>query len=58
MTLQSYIKQPRSMLCRKLEKNYIEEDYSLFGYNFLPWCFRNIGFQPSSFPSFLFPWTT
>ena len=27
MTLQSYIKQPRSMLCRKLEKNYIEEVY-------------------------------
>ena len=58
MTLQSYIKQPRSMLCRKFEKNYIEEDYSLFDYNFLPWCFRNIGFQPSSFPSILFPWTT
>ena len=58
MTLQRYKKQPRSMLCRKLEEKYIEEDYSLFDYNFLPLCFRNIGFQPSSFPSILFPWTT
>ena len=58
MTLQSFIKQPRSMLCRKLEKNYIEEDNSLFNYNFLSWCFRNIGFQPSSFPSILYLWTT
>ena len=52
MTLQHYMKQPRSMLCRKLERNYIEENYQVvdnrdFDYNFLPYCFRHIGFQPS-----------
>ena len=26
MTLQHYMKQPRSMLCRKLERNYFEEN--------------------------------
>ena len=29
MTLQHYIKQPRSVLCRKLERKYIEEDYQV-----------------------------
>ena len=63
MTLQHYMKHSRSMLCRKLERNFIEEsdpppNGGDFEYNFLPWCFRNIGFQPSSFPSILFPWTT
>ena len=41
MTLQHYMKQPRSMLCRKLERNYIAENdprkYDMdFEYNFLP----------------------
>ena len=41
MTLQHYVKQPRSMLCRKLERNFIEEnnpplDDKDFDYNFLP----------------------
>ena len=57
MTLQHYVNQPRSMLCRKLERDYIEEIYQIvdnsdYEYNFLPNCFRNIGFQPST----LFPW--
>ena len=29
MTLQHYMKQPRSVLCRKLERNYIEEKYQV-----------------------------
>ena len=33
------------MLCRKLERNYIEENENDFQYNFLPYCFRNIGYQ-------------
>ena len=41
MTLQNYMKQGRSMLCRKFEKIYFEEDYQVldnrdFDYNFLP----------------------
>ena len=45
------MEQPRLMLCRKLERNYIEEDYQVvdkrdFDYNFFPYCFRHIGFQP------------
>ena len=41
MTLQHYMKQPRSVLRRKLDSNYIEEDYPPpdnkdFDYNFLP----------------------
>ena len=52
MTLQHYMKQPRSMLCRKIERDYIGGNYQIvdewdFGYNFLPYCFRHIGFQPS-----------
>ena len=56
MTLQHYMKQPRSMLCRKLERNYIEEDYKDFDYKFLPYCFRHIGFQPSPLLNIFFPW--
>ena len=61
MTLQHYMKQPRSMLCRKFERDYIEENYQIvdnrdFDYNFLAYCFRNIGFQPSPLlPSPLLP---
>ena len=47
MTLQHYMKQPRSMLCRKLERNYQVVNNRDFDYNFLPYCFRHIGFQPS-----------
>ena len=60
MTLQHFMKQPRSMLCRILGRNYIEEGYpveSEFGYNFLPYCFRHIGFQPSPLLNILLPWT-
>ena len=61
MTLQNYMNQPRSMLCSKLEKNYIEEnDPSVgerdFEQNFLPYCFRHIGFQPSTFLRNLLQW--
>ena len=57
MTLQHYMKPPRSNLCRKLETDYIEENYQIvdnkdFDYIFLPYCFRHIGFQPSP----LLPW--
>ena len=53
MTLQHYIEQSRSMLCRKLERNYIEEKYRQtdemdFEYRFLPYSFRHIGSQPST----------
>ena len=52
-TLQHYMKQPRSILCKKLERKYIEEndppsDDKDFDFNFLPYCFRHIGFQPST----------
>ena len=47
ITLEHYMKQPRSMLCRKLERNYIAENDGDFDYNFLSYCFRHIGFQPS-----------
>ena len=47
MTLQNYMKQPRSMSCRKLERNYQVVDKTEFDYNFPPYCFRHIGFQPS-----------
>ena len=61
MTLQHYLKQPRSILCRKLERNYIQEcdplsDDRVFDYNFLPYCFRHIGFQPSHLLNILLPW--
>ena len=61
MTIQHYMKQPRSMLCRKLERDYIEENYQIvdnrdFDYNFLPYCFKQIGFQPSPLLNILLPW--
>ena len=58
MTLQNYMKQPRSMLCGRLERNYIAEDYPLdgeFDYNFLLFCFSHIGFQPSPLLNILLP---
>ena len=49
MTLQHYMKQTRSMLCRKLERKYLAENDPTnydkdFDYNFLPYCFRHIVF--------------
>ena len=46
-TISHYVEQPRSVLCRKLERNHIEEgdpppDYRNFDYKFLPECFRHI----------------
>ena len=44
-TISHYVEQPSSMLCRKLERNYIEEndpDINNFVYKFLPDCFRQI----------------
>ena len=57
MTLQQYIKQPRSMLCRKLERYYIEEPYkeTLDPY-FLPYYLRQIGFKPSPLLNISLPW--
>ena len=51
------MKQPRSMLCRKLERNYIAEndtpnDDRDFDYNFLPYCFTDKGFRPSPLLNF------
>ena len=61
VTLQHFMKQPRSMLCRKLERNYIAEndtptDDRDFDYNFPPYCFGDIGFQPSLLLNILLPW--
>ena len=61
ITLQHYMEQPRSMLCRKLERNYIAEndppnDDRHFDYNLLPYCFRHIDFQPSPLLNILHPW--
>ena len=61
MTLQHYWKQPRSMLRRTLERNYIAEndppnDDRDFDYKFLPYCFRHIGFQPSALLNIIPPW--
>ena len=45
ITISHYVEQPRSMLCRKLERNHIEEDDlppEDFDYKFLPECFRHI----------------
>ena len=40
VTFTRYMTQPRSMLCSKLERNFIEEDFGEFDYNWLPNCFR------------------
>ena len=42
MTFSHYMAQPKSMPCRKLVKNFIEEDFGDFDYNWLPKCFRHI----------------
>ena len=38
----SHVAQPKPMLCRKLVRNFIEEDLEDFDYNWLPNCFRHI----------------
>ena len=38
-TFSHHMAQPRSMLCRKLEKTFIEEHFGYFKYNLLPSCF-------------------
>ena len=45
ITISHYVERPRSMLCRKLERNHIEEDdpdLGGFNFKFLPECFRHI----------------
>ena len=47
ITISHYDEKPRSMLCRKLERNHIEEDDPPpgpegFDYKLLPECFRHI----------------
>ena len=41
MTFSRYMAPPKAMLCRKLVRNFIEEDFVDFDYNWLPNCFRN-----------------
>ena len=42
MTFSHYMAQPKSMLCRKLVRTFIGENYGNFEYTWLPKCFRNI----------------
>ena len=42
MTFSHYIVQPKSMVCRKLVRNFIEEDFGDFDYNWLPNCVKHI----------------
>ena len=42
ITFSHYMAQPKSMLCRKLVRNFIEEDYGKNDFNWLPNCFRRI----------------
>ena len=42
MTLSHYLAQPNSMLCRKLIRNFIEEDFGDFDYDWFPKRFGNI----------------
>ena len=42
MTISQNKALPKSMLCRKLIRIFIEDDFRDFDYNWLPKCFRNI----------------
>ena len=42
ITMSQNMSQPRSMLCRKLERIFIEENFGDFDYNWLPKCFRHL----------------
>ena len=41
-TIFHYMDQPKSMIQRKLERDFIEEDFGDFDYNWLSKCFRHI----------------
>ena len=42
MSLSHYMAQPKSMLCRKLVRNFIEKEFGGFDYTLLRNCFRHI----------------
>ena len=42
MTFSHYMARPKSMLCRKLVGKFIEENFGVCDYNWLPNCFRRI----------------
>ena len=42
MTFSHYKVQPKSMLCRKLVRYFVEEDFGDFDYIWLPKCFRHL----------------
>ena len=42
ITFFHYMDQPKSRIQRKLERNFIGEDFGDFDYNWLPKCFRHI----------------
>ena len=42
ITFFQYMDQSKSMLCRKLVRNFYGRDYENFDYNWLPKCFGNI----------------
>ena len=46
MTFSHYMARPKSMLCRKLVRNFTAEAFGVFGFNWLPNCFSstNISF--------------
>ena len=42
ITFSHYMAQPKSMLCRKIVRNFIAEDFGDFDYIWFPNCFRHI----------------
>ena len=61
ITLQHHMEQARSMLCRKLERNYIAKndppnDDRDFDYKIFPYCFKHTAFQPTPLLNILLPW--
>ena len=42
ITFSHYMAQPKTMLCRELVRNFIEEDFGNLDYNWLPNCIRHI----------------
>ena len=39
ITLFHFMEQPKSMLCRKLERSFVDKNFENFEYNWLPKCF-------------------